>query len=261
MADEKHVYCVFRGGYNDTALSAERWQFGVRLWVDTSVPDDSGTLPSTGDFVADDYSGTFANGTIVSQWAWLEIGGPVLDVPGYLEDQAFPAIAAFLAQPYLSNEVHCTEVKLYPILSTGQAFEHRSATMTFTTPAAGTGTANMMPPEVSIAVSWQTPQIGRRGRGRIYLPPSTTASFDDLGYVESGDQDDIAAAAATFLSDLAVESVGADAVHVRPIVTGAPWTKYGVIQSVNVGRVADAQRRRRRQLDEGPRSEEPVVYG
>jgi len=47
---------------------------------------------------------------------------------------------------------------------------------------------------------------------------------------------------------------------VKPIVTGAPWTHYGVITSVNVGNVADSQRRRRRQLVEA-RTSLDVTYG
>jgi hypothetical protein len=63
-------------------------------------------------------------------------------------------------------------------------------------------------------------------------------------------QGDTASAAADLLSGLAFDAVLPDGTHVRPIVTGAPWETYAVIQSLSVGNVFDAQRRRRRQLTE-----------
>ena len=94
----------------------------------------------------------------------------------------------------------------------------------------------------------------------MYMPPAGTGEISSQGFVSSGHTSALAAAGVTFLEALAVESIDSSATHVRPIVTGDPWTQYGVIQSVNVGNVWDAQRRRRRQLTE-VRAEASVTYG
>ena len=115
----------------------------------------------------------------------------------------------------------------------------------------------MMPTEVSCAVSWKTPQVGRRGRGRIFLPGLTQTATDSNGFLTSTFVSNAVSRGVTLVTDLTVESVTPTVTHVKPIVTGAPWTRYGVITSVNVGTVADSQRRRRRQLVES-RTSVPV---
>lgn len=118
----------------------------------------------------------------------------------------------------------------------------------------------MQPPEVSCCLSWQTPQPGRRGRGRIYMPPAGTGEISTFGFVGSAHVSGLVTAGQTLLAALAVESIDSSATHVRPIVTGSPWTHYGVIQSVRVGHVWDAQRRRRRSELEAYASGD-VTYG
>jgi hypothetical protein len=103
-----------------------------------------------------------------------------------------------------------------------------------------------LPPQNSIAVSWRTQQIGSRGRGRIFLPSSTSGSLSQ-GHVSSGAASDITAAAVTFLEALAFTS---SSWNVIPIVTGKPFVGYGVINQVRVGSIMDTQRRRRNRLTE-----------
>jgi hypothetical protein len=49
---------------------------------------------------------------------------------------------------------------------------------------------------------------------------------------------------------LAFTGAGPGGAHVRPIVTGKPWDKYGVVTTVRVGSIVDTQRRRRNRLTE-----------
>ncbi len=260
MAGEKHLYCVASGGYVDSDLSAEHWQCGIRLWADVSVPEDFGTLPNSGNFEADSVTVTGDAGTITSTWKWTDGIGTVIVPADYLNEQAGPAWAAWMAAGFLSSHAVLQQISLYPITTTGQAFEHRSAHYVLTDPVAGSGSGNPMPTETSLAVSWKTPQIGRRGRGRIYPPPMNASSISTDGFANTTSISDLLAASVTLLQDLAVEGAGPTTTHVRPIVTGAPWTQYGVITEVNVGNVFDAQRRRRRQLVETRVSASPT-YG
>jgi hypothetical protein len=51
----------------------------------------------------------------------------------------------------------------------------------------------------------------------------------------------------TFLEGMAVNTGIIAGEWALPIVTGSPWTQYGIVQSINIGNVFDTQRRRRRQ--------------
>lgn len=250
MADEKHLYLVFQGDYVDASLANERWQFGIRTWHDTSVPDDFGTLPTTGDFAADNVTATDSGNTFVSEWKWNEIGGQVMDPIDYLKQIDGPA-ATLMTTAEFSTQVRLKTIHLYPILApTGNAFEGRSATCTYGTPPSGLATGNPMPTEASVTVSFKTATPGPRGRGRVYPPITSSSKLDGHGFVSSSHITSVVSAWQTFLQALSVDPVNPGDWHARPIVTGAPWTKYGVMTSVNVGNVFDAQRRRRRSLVE-----------
>jgi hypothetical protein len=109
----------------------------------------------------------------------------------------------------------------------------------------------MMPTETSRAVSLQTPVIGRRGRGRFYLPAGSISDVNSDGFVTSTACAEAAADAQAFLEGISYTGVGTgNQPHIRPIVTGAPWVNYGIVTHGNVGNVFDSQRRRRRQLSE-----------
>jgi len=259
MANEKHLYLVLKGSYGDSSLAAETWQTGVRLWADLSVPADQGTLPATGAFAAATDAATETDWDITSEWSWPDALLDVVTPIDYLNDQAGPACSALIGSELVSAKTRLDSLTLYPILDTGRVFEARKAVLTYHSPVYGLDSSNMSPPEVSCCLSLQTPQIGRRGRGRMYMPPAGTGEISGQGFVSGGHVSGLVAAGVTFMEALAVESIDSSGTHVRPIVTGAPWTHYGVVQSVNVGNVWDAQRRRRRQLTEA-RTTGDVTY-
>jgi len=260
MAGEKHLYCVAKGDYVNSTLATERWQMGVRLWADTSVPADQGTLPNTGDYGAASDTSSDTLGSYTSTWVWTVGIGTVIVPIDYLKNQAGPAWKTFIQNATLSSNVRLKEVHLYPITDTGRAFEGRSAILTYATPPVGAAVGGNLPTEVSSCVSWKTPQVGRRGRGRIYVPGVPQSAIDSNGFLTSTWVSNLVSRGETLADSLDVESVTPTVTHVKPIVTGAPWTHYGVITSVNVGNVADSQRRRRRQLVEA-RTSLDVTYG
>jgi hypothetical protein len=247
---QKHLYLVARGGYTDSDYNQEGWQCGIRLWVDTSIPDDEGSLPTTGDFHAHTAGDSGGGLHTETNWEWTTLTGDVISPIDYLQDQAAPAWSDFMAAVVVSSKVYLAELRLYPMQGNGLAFESRRAVVTYDTPVAGGRSGDMVPSEVSLAVSWRTSRPGPRGRGRIFLPPTTTSGVAADGLVLGTMQGDAADAAQALLEGLAFDAVSPDGTHVRPAVIGSPWTNYAVITSLSVGSVFDAQRRRRRQLVE-----------
>ena len=90
-------------------------------------------------------------------------------------------------------------------------------------------------------------EVGRRGRGRVFLPPTGPASVS-FGRLGSGVANAIASGHSDFLAAVSLDGGATDPL-LRPIVTGAPWNKYAVVTTVEVDDVMDTQRRRRRSLD------------
>jgi hypothetical protein len=259
MTDATHVYVVFSGGY--TTIADETWQFGIRYLVsqDITAPDTSGTLPLIG-VDAESISRTETDWNIVSTWSGAVGTAGHFHPDDWLNDQVAPAAAAFFAASTISNQVRLDSIKASPITATGHVAELRTTLLTWTgSNPVGGQTGDMLPPEVALAVSWQTPRLGKRGRGRIYLPPCVEGSNSSTGQVGSGAQDANRDAAVTLLEDSAITSGIITAQWALPIVTGSPWTQYGEIIEVRVGSVWDAQRRRRRQLAESY-STAPVSY-
>lgn len=258
MANEKHLLLTFGGSYTDASVDAESWQVGIRLALVMGSVDAVGTLPSNWDPVAHDINRTESLWTITGNWRIASLTPPATFNPDdYLNDQAAPAWTTFLASTICSDKLKTEYAKLYPIgAPSGRAIpavpytSGTPCTLAWTSayPKGGSG-SNLLPLQNSFAVSWRTGQIGRRGRGRMFMPPTTVAAPDAHGFLSSTFQTNVKNAAVAFLEDLAVTPVGPTAPHVRPIVTGSPFTQYGVINQVRVDNVIDTQRRRRRSLE------------
>lgn len=258
MPDEKHLLLTISGTYSDASLAAETWQVGVRLALVMGAVDAVGTLPSNWDVVAQNVNRTESNWTIEGNWKIASLTPPAsFNADDYLNDQVAPAWSTFLASTICSDKVKTTQAKIYPInaplghVIPAPPYAHGTPmTLSWTSsfPVGGSG-SGMLPLQNSFAVSWRTGQVGRRGRGRIFMPPTTTAALDTHGFFSSTFQTNARNAAVAFLEDLAITPVEPTGPHVRPIVTGSPWAQYGVISQVRVDNVIDTQRRRRRQLD------------
>lgn len=258
-ADSKHLYLVAKGSYTASELSSETWQCGIRLWADVSEPADSGSLPVTGDFSADSASSTPTGLHITSNWKWYVGLGSVINPLDYLENQAAPAWDAYLGEDTVSQFVRLDELRLYPILGDGKAFEGRVAVCSYDTKPLGGRTGTQMPLETSLVVSHRTLRPGPRGRGRMYLPTSSATGIATSGFVSSTLITNELADHVTFLEALAVTGALPTDPHVRPAIIGDPWSEYAVITSCDIGNVWDSQRRRRKSLTES-RSSGAITY-
>jgi hypothetical protein len=260
VAGEKHLYLVVGGAYEDSSDSPEAWQFGIRLALVFGSVDDHGTLPTNWDVTDTLDSGTDGNWDVVQQFA---VDGPLTETfnpRSYLADYVEPTLEAFFGTGTTSAQVKLKTLKLSPINDSGHVIESRTTLATANTDIHGDAGGSIMPLQCSVCASWETPVVGRKGRGRIYLPPVVVGVLGSHGRLDPSWVGDAATNVKALLEGLSYSGVGAGTAHVRPIVTGAPWTDYGMITEVRVGDLVDTQRRRRRQLVETYTSETPS-YG
>lgn len=251
----KHLRLDIIGDYVPSTLVGEIWQTSIRLALvfGPGTVDDVGTLPDNWDPVADPISRTETDWTITSNWT---VDGPSIGTwdPGdYLNDQAGPAVAAFIAGAGLSNQVRVRRLRIWPI---GSPLGRAVPAVPYATGTAadlewtgsypiGNQSSTQLPPQNSPVVSLRTLQIGSAGRGRMFLPSMTSAALSGAK-IASTPLSDLADVAQTFVQDLAVASTP----FVYPIVTGGNFTKYAVVKRVKVGNVMDTQRRRRNAIAE-----------
>jgi hypothetical protein len=256
MATNKSLYVKFSGDYVPSTLVGEIWEIGVRQALVFGDVDDIGTFPDTYEPQAVSVARVESDWTITTNWN-VDYLTNVFNPDDYLNDQCTNAITNLLASSVIHNQVRCRSIKCYLVASpTGKSApnpgqtEGTPATLTYTSayPTGGEG-GTMLPPQDSVAVSLQTMLVGRHGKGRFFLPPSSSALLSG-GKVGSTPQSDILDAGVQFMEDLAYTGTGGLSAHVRPVVTGVPFQTYGVVKAVRVGNIVDTQRRRRNRLTE-----------
>lgn len=257
MAVKKFLRLQASGDYVPNTLPGEIWECTVNLALVFGSIDMLGVLPDNYEPVAIGISRVETDWDITGNWFIPGPSGNVFNPDDYLNDQAAPAWVALMAATDLSNQVRLRTLKLSVcgapkgVEVPAIPFAHGSPCLlewTGSYPTGG-GSGTQLPPQDSIALSWQTMQVGRRGKGRIYLPSATSAALSQAK-ISSSAITDIGAAGVAFLEALAIVDAIPDHVNVKPIVTGAPYSDYGVIKQVKVGNIMDTQRRRRDRLTE-----------
>jgi hypothetical protein len=250
----KFVRMLVSGGYSNAAISREQWAFNVNLLVTGGSLDDSGTLPSIS-VVEDFQSGTWTGGTWSQSWHGT-VGTAVFTPHSFLTDQAQPAAQA-LFHALCSSEAVLKRISLYPmdypVAPKGdlRAQGGNVAHLDYSTPYAGGGDNTVLPLQVAQVLSWQANVLGRKGRGRIYIPAIAAAGgLGAHGLAAPGYITACGAAGVSFIQALTYTSIVGTTAQVAPIITGKPYTNFGRIKEVRVGQVFDTQRRRRRQLPE-----------
>jgi hypothetical protein len=256
MAEAGHLYAVIQGSYRSALLAGETWQTGVRFATrpGATPPVDVGTFVPF-DVVSDVGSITATDWTVTSNWS-TEMGASDLNVTNWLDEQWGPAVHAFIESSHFGSEVRVDAVKVYPIAmddSVGRAvpppgiISATPATLLFTGTHPSGGGSTMLPLQVSTVASLRTLQSGRKGRGRMFLPPGVTADLT-AGTLLSTATAALGNAMVTLLEAVSLSGVGAGGVWVCPCVTGGTHDAYGLVKSVWVDSIPDTQRRRRRSL-------------
>lgn len=253
----QHLRLVVHGGYKSATLSAEEWQFGMRLRLSNAQADDYGFLPTDVGWTAAEQVRNETAWDIASYFGANLPNLNTFDAADYLSELVGPALDKFIKATGVTSDYAVLYGATLYGMTDGRvaqtAVGPAKATITWKPGSRPDGqvTGAMLPPETSICVSLMTPVLGRRGRGRFYLPPNASGCLaSNDGSITSVYTGNVATAAATFVGDLVADPVSLIGVNVDPIVTGAPFAKYGRIDQVRVGNVMDSQRRRRKSLVE-----------
>lgn len=257
MAGNKHLLLTVQGDYNDSALSAEGWQVGVRLALVFGSVDAVGTLPNNWDPQVASISVTGSNYTVTGNWN-VDTGLNTFDPDSYLIDYAKPSFEAWMSGiPALWNKTRIRTMKLSAIGTNGRAVPpppYATGTpclLTYTSGyPVGLNSSDPLPPQITVVASHRTAQTGRTGRGRMFLPLCTESLTDTHGMISSSNATDIKTAQVALLEGLKYYAPAPAGAHVKPIVTGSGYINYAVINQVKVGNVFDTQRRRRRSIAE-----------
>lgn len=112
----------------------------------------------------------------------------------------------------------------------------------------GGGASQVAPPELAVAVTMRTPILGRRGRGRVFVPAIGRDQIANTGTVLDVASTRFATGVGDFIG-LVKSQMGSDYLY-RVVVTSAASDKYVLPQTVSVGDLFDVQRRRQAQVDE-----------
>lgn len=267
MANEKHLMLSIIGDWNDAALSTEGWQVGIRLALVFGSVDPVGTLPNNWNPTAIAISRTETHWNINGNWDIQSSAAPGFNPGDYLNDQAAPAVIAWMGRSALSTKCRVRQLKLSPIGSPSGRLVPAPPYATGTpcvldwTSAYPTGSnaADLLPLQNAIVASHRTAQIGRTGRGRAFLPGPTTSVMSTDGHLTTGLCNDWRDAEVALLQGLKLSPTIPGDPHIRPAVIGGNFSKYAVINQVRVGNVMDTQRRRRRSIAE-TFSTAPVTY-
>lgn len=260
MTGAKHLLLTVTGGYTASGLTDEKWQTTLRLGLFAGPSGNSaplvGFLPDNWEPQAESISRTGTGYTCDGNWS-IDLGlGASFSPDDFLIDQVAPAVRAWFEDAIHPSSVRVEQLKLYPIGPDGSVYpappyaQGSPCTYTFTSNwPDGTATASVLPLQIAVVASHRTPQTGRKGRGRMFLPGIASSYVGADGQISSTNRQTTAQRQATLLESLTYNDL-LTGWHVRPIITGAPWSEYATITSVRVGSVPDTQRRRRNQVPE-----------
>lgn len=207
MTALQHVYLTAHGTWNSGPWAGEGAQFGLRLCTaDTASAPALGTIWTpeiNGDAVVDSGTQAGTNGTLTKTWtARRGLPGSTENWDAGLQIDMAEDMRTFLVAitAYHATFFRWTHVKVSPVSAAGKAIQS-SSVYTFTTPIAGTG-AGTLPPQIAMALSLRADIIGRRGRGRIYLPALVPAVNDTTGVVPTATQATFRTAFKTLVDNL-----------------------------------------------------------
>lgn len=252
----QHVYVTAHGEFTAASFLGETAQIGIRMALvpDDAIPVYGSTfdIPLNGDVAADYGSDTSTHGTLNKTWT-ARIGGigSEENFDAGMQMDVAEDFWTFLntLKTYQQNNYRWTHIKIAPILADG-SYGAGAATYTFSSPLTGAySTGGCLPPEVALAVSTRAPVIGRRGRGRVYLPAFNVAALVSDGTVNTTTNDAVRAAFVTLIGDM--ENLpGASAYEGLVMTTSAGKADAIRPLEVRIGSHWDAQRRRQDQAEE-----------
>lgn len=248
-----HLYVVLQGSYRSAGLIGETWQTGLRFATRPGLvqPVDVGDFIPFG-VVAANHNIVETGWTITGNWT-TEMGVSDLNPADWLNDYIAPAASGLIASANFSSDVQLDAALVYPIRSPDGVVQPAipysqgspvRCDYTGTKPS-GTG-AQSLPLQISCAAGLRGSQVGRRGRGRMFLPASPV-SYMGNGLWTSGAVTALSTAMKGFIEGTRLDG-NSGGVFATPCITGLPFTAYSLIQQIRLDNIPDTQQRRRRSL-------------
>lgn len=251
------IYLTAQGSYKSSSpWFGESAQIGIRMTVESSVsPPALGSVYEPLQHESLEAAGTTAtgaHGSIVSLWtATAGVLPEAEEIDAAVQVDLCEDFWTFLnaVKAYTSTGFNWTSCKIAPILVDGK-YGAPSSVYTFTSPLAGTGTeSGQLPPENALAVSLRAPILGRRGRGRMFLP-AMAGAITTAGVVGATPRNTIKTALVTFVTDLN-NLPGIDWPYRPSVCVSSAGAATAVRPSeVRIGSFMDVQRRRGDQVVE-----------
>lgn len=248
----QHLYITAHGAWHTGDWLGESAQFGLRLTYESGHPQRGAeyTPGTNGNAVADYGTQSGPNGTLTKGWtARVGLLGSTDNCDADAQIDLAEDIRTFLdaIKSFTASSFRWTHVKFSPVGIGGKA-EAYSSTYTFTSPVTGTATGHL-PPQIALAVSLRAPVLGRKGRGRFYLPAIATSTLTNDGKINATNAATIRGHAVTLLGNLENPSGTPDVTpHVAIMSAGAD--KAIRPTQVRTGNRFDTIRSRRQQVAE-----------
>ena len=254
MGNLHHAYATLHGSYNTGAWVGENAQIGIRLpFVSAVAAPDKGAIftPEVGGAITPDFGvQTGANGSLAKTFTARvgPAGSPVnLDAGMQIDIAEDLFTFASTVKAYQYSAFRWTHVKIAAVDETG-IVPVTSSVYTFNTPQAG-GVSTGLPPQVAMALSTRANLLGRRGRGRVYLPALASTVLASDGTILAGTGTTLRAAFKTLIDNL--QSLPGSPAYI-PIVAVMSNDSDTAVRPVEVrtGNRLDTIQSRRRQVAE-----------
>jgi len=249
MAGVGHLYITAHGEFTQ-AWDGETAQIGLRYLARplgapagpiVAVPDLGPVTPVYNTYSSPNFD--------VTQTFEMDLPGGPRDFSEFLTDVGND-VRSFMLSVALdqATRFRWTSVKVAPIERGTGKYLAPSTIMTLKAPVPGIASA-MLPPECALALSMRAGIVGRRGRGRVYLPGYAATSIDSQGQAGLSNQSRLGEALRDLIKDLE-DTAGVDTYTGNVVVMSAQNTTAVIPNEVRVGNHVDAQRRRQHQVEE-----------
>ena len=254
MTNLKHAYVTAHGSYNTGSWLGESAQIGVRLpfALAASAPDLGAIwTPVEGGNIDTDFGAQAgANGTL-SKTFTARVGAPAsaVNLDAGMQIDIAEDVHKFLntIRAYQYTAFRWTHVKISAVDTAGD-IPVASSIYTLTSPVAGTA-STALPPQVAMALSMRANLVGRRGRGRIYIPALSAGVLSSDGTIAPTPSNAMRAALKTLVD--ALQALPGTPIYI-PIVSVMSADSATAVRPVEVrtGNRLDTIQSRRRQVAE-----------
>jgi hypothetical protein len=254
MSNLQHVYLTAHGTYPSGAWLGENAQIGVRLAfapVLDSPAKGAIWTPTPGGTISPTYGTQSGTHGILSKTWTARVGdtGSLENFDAAAQIDAAEDMWKFLnaIKAYQYQGFQWTHVKVSAVDADGKVPVVASV-YTFTAPLVG-GSTGGLPPQIALALSTRANLVGRRGRGRIYLPALGSTLINPDGTMGTVPANTLRASFKTLIDDLQAQpgfSV------MQPLVSIMSSDSPTVVRPVEVrsGSRVDTIQSRRRQVVE-----------